>query len=166
MTSHICAPKECNSNDFENFVALVTEGGAVSENDVRYGAAHASHLVFVRDSDGHVVAVGALKRPRVSYRNRVFRSAAAVIPASRFQIELGYVAVANKSRGRGLSHSVVSALLFHGGGTNVFATTRADKPAMHRTLSKAGFVCEGQPYRNKKGTYDIVLYIRQSRLSE
>ena len=95
MTPIVCSPRECSPEDIEAFVALVTVGGAVSEADARYGAAHATHLAFVRDADGTVAAVGGLKQPRPSYRDRVFRESAATTPASRFRIELGYVAVAD-----------------------------------------------------------------------
>jgi GNAT superfamily N-acetyltransferase len=160
MTLSVYSPKECSPRDIEDFVALVTAGDAVSEANARYGAAHAFHLAFARDADGTLAAVGALKQPRLTYRDRVFRDAAAPTPASRFHVELGYIAVADAFQRRGLSHSIVSALLPHAAGADIFATTRADRPAMHHTLPAAGFVRDGQPYPNNEDTYDIVLYVR------
>ena len=160
MTSIVCSPRECHPEDIEAFVALVIAGGAVSEANAHYGTSHATHLVFVRDAGGILAAVGALKQPRLSYRDRVFRESAATVPASRVRIELGYVAVADGFQRRGLSHAVISTLLPHAAGADIFATTRADKPAMHRILSAAGFVREGQPYPNSEDTYNIVLYVR------
>jgi GNAT superfamily N-acetyltransferase len=160
MTPSICSPEKCRQADIEAFVSLVSAGGAVSEDNARYGAAHALHLAFIHDTDGTVAAVGAIKRPRVTYRDRVFRDASASTPASRFEIELGYIAVGDAYQKRGLSHSIVSALMPYAAGADIFATTRADKPAMHHTLPAAGFVREGQPYSNNQDTHEIVLYVR------
>lgn len=160
MNAIIRSPRDCSASEIEAFVALVREGRAVSEGDARYGATHAFRLAFVLHTDGTAIAVGALKQPELTYRNHVFMEAGAMIPASAFQIELGYIAVAAAFRKQGLSHSIVHALLPHSVHENIFATTRADKEAMQHTLPAAGFVQEGRPYPSQGGNYNLLLYVR------
>jgi GNAT superfamily N-acetyltransferase len=118
---------------------------------------------MLRDAEESLAAVAALKRPLLSYRRRVFASSRSALDPIAYNLELGYVAVSPAFARRGLSHKIVTALLAVASGENIFATTRADQPAMNRTLPAAGFRRAGIEYLSRHGMYPLVLYTRPGR---
>jgi GNAT superfamily N-acetyltransferase len=111
-------------------------------------------------SDGQLVGIGALKRPGLGYRNRVFAEAQATTPSDEYHVELGWVVVVKSHQGQRLSTRIVGELLAFAKNENVFATTRADKRAM-RLASECGFKLNGKPYPSGRG-YDLVLYLHNA----
>jgi GNAT superfamily N-acetyltransferase len=160
LTSSISLPSDCTEQALAEFEKLVIEGGAVNPQDLAQRIRKASRLLFLRAPDGQLVGVGALKHPRVGYRNRVFADARATVSAEEYPVELGWIVVAKSYQGRRLSTRVVGELLPFAKNENIFATTRADERIMS-FASDYGFKINGQPYPSGHG-YDLVLYLRNA----
>ena len=160
ITSSILSPADCAPEALADFEKLVIEAGTVDPQDLTRRIREASRLLFLREANGQLVGVGALKHPRSSYRSKVFSNAQATVLSDEYPIELGWVAVARSHQGRGLSRRVISQLVRVAESENLFATTRADARAM-RFAADHGFKPAGQPYPSGRG-YDLVLYLRKS----
>jgi GNAT superfamily N-acetyltransferase len=160
LSSSIFSPSDCTAEAVAEFEKLVIEGGAVNPQGLAQRIHNASRLLFLRAPDNQLVGVGALKRPRPTYRSKVFADARATVPADEYPVELGWVVVAKPYQGRRLSTRIVGELLTFATNENIFATTRADE----RVLSFAfdcGFKINGKPFPSGNG-YDLVLYLRNA----
>jgi len=152
-------PGDCSNDEIEAFVALVREGGEVSMQGLPERVCRSIALVFAR-VDSFMIGVAALKRPQLSYRRRVSTGSGAQLPTEEFPYELGWVYVAPESRGKGLSLSLSQAALSKSEGAGVFATSRTDNIAMHRSLAKLGFVSVGNPFASERGKHSLQVLVR------
>lgn len=159
VTSSILSPADCSPKALADFENLVIEGGTVDPQGLGERIRDASRLLFLRESNGRLVGVGALKHPLLNYRSRVFAQARATVPAEEYPIELGWIAVAKSHQGRGLWRRIIARLISLAGNENLFATTRADARAM-RFAADYGFKPAGKAYSSGRG-YDLVLYLRK-----
>lgn len=162
MNVSICAPSDCAPIDLAAFRVLVGAGDAVKSKGMANRVERAYRLLFLRDADGILIGVAALKRPSLSYRTRIFNEAHSTIDVSTFKLELGWVVIDRPYRGRLLPNRMVAELLPHAGKELVFATTRADKNAMQFALRQNGFSHEGVPFPSDRGGYRLILYVRLS----
>ncbi len=160
LTSSIFLPSDCTAKALADFEKLVIEGGAVKPQGLAERIRKASRLLFLRALDDQLVGIGALKHPRVEYRNRVFANAGATVSAGEYPVELGWVVVAKSYQGRRLSTRIVGELLPFAKNENIFATTRADERVMS-FASDYGFKINGKPYPSGYG-YDLVLCLRNA----
>ena len=160
VTSSILLPSDCSPQALADFENLVTKYGTVDPEGLTQRIREASRLLFLRESNGELVGVGAVKRPQLSYRRKVFAKAQATTAPDEYRVELGWVAVAKSLRGRGLSRRIISQLIGLVENENVFATTRADARAM-RFAADYGLNPTGKPYPSGRG-YDLVLYLRDA----
>jgi GNAT superfamily N-acetyltransferase len=165
LTSSIFLPSDCTEQALADFEKLVVEGGAVNPQGLALRVRNASRLLFLRAPDDQLIGTGALKYPRLSYRNRVFAEAGATVPAEKYPVELGWVVVTKSYQGRRLSTRIVGELLTFAKNENIFATTRADERVMS-FASDYEFQMNGKPFPSGHG-YDLVLYLRDAeRLPE
>jgi predicted GNAT family N-acyltransferase len=160
LTSSIFLPADCTAQALSEFEKLVIEGGAVNPQGLAQRIRKASRVLFLRSLDDQLVGVGALKHPRVEYRNRVFADAQATVSAEEYPVELGWVVVAKSYQGRRLSTRIVGELLPFAKNENIFATTRADERVMS-FAADYGFQINGKPYPSGRG-YNLVLYLRNA----
>ena len=160
VTSSIISPSDCSPEALAGFENLVTKYGTVDPEGLTQRIRDASRLLFLRESNGQVVGVGALKHPLLSYRRKVFAKAGTTAPSDEYRIELGWVTVAKSHQGRGLSRRIIGRLISLAGNENLFATTRADGRAM-RLAVDYGFKPGGKPYPSGRG-YHLVLYLRNA----
>src|SRR5580765_3407062 len=160
ITSSILSPSDCTSQALADFENLVIEAGTVDPEGLTQRIRDASRLLFLRGSKGQLVGVGALKRPQLGYRSKVFAKARATTPPDEYRVELGWVAVAKSHQGRGLSRRIIGQLISLAENENLFATTRADAQA-RRFAADHGFKRAGKPYPSGC-SYDLVLYLRNS----
>ena len=160
ITSSILSPSDCTPQALADFENLVIEAGTVDPEGLTQRIRDASRLLFLRQSNGQLVGVGALKRPQLSYRRKVFAKARTTTPPDEYRVELGWAAVAKSHRGRGLSRRIIGQLISLAESENLFATTRADARAM-RFAADHGFKPAGYPYPSGRG-YDLVLYLRNA----
>jgi GNAT superfamily N-acetyltransferase len=161
VSSSILSPVECTPQALADFEKLVMEAGTVDPQGLTERIRDASRLLFLRESNGQLVGVGAFKHPLLSYRTRVFAEARATASADEYPIELGWIAVAKSRQGRGLSRRIIGQLMSLAENENVFATTRPDARAM-RFAADYGFKLAGKPYSSGRG-YDLVLYLRDAK---
>jgi len=160
LSSSILSPSDYSARTLADFEKLVVEGGAVEPEGLTRRIRNASRLLFLREPDGKLVGVGALKHPRSGYRDRVFAKARATVPSDRYRVELGWVVVAKSHQGRGLSARIIGELLALVKNENIFATTRLDDRAM-RFASAHGFKPNGNCYPSGRG-YNLVLYLHNA----
>ena len=160
ITSSILSPSDCTTQALVEFENLVIEAGTVDPQGLTQRIRDASRLLFLRESNGQLVGVGALKHPLLSYRSKVFAKAGTTTPSDEYRVELGWVAVAKSHQGRGLSRRIISELISLAENKNLFATTRSDARAM-RFAADYGFKPAGKPYPSGRG-YDLVLYLRDA----
>jgi GNAT superfamily N-acetyltransferase len=160
ITSSVLSPSDCTPEALADFENLVIEAGTVDPEGLTQRIRDAFRLLFLRQSDGQLVGVGALKRPGLGYRNKVFAKAQATMSPDEYPIELGWVAVAKSHQGRGLSRRIIGQLITLAENENLFATTRTDARAM-RFAADHEFKLAGKPYPSGRG-YDLVLYLRNA----
>jgi predicted GNAT family N-acyltransferase len=161
VTSSILSPSDCTPQALADFENLVTKYGTVDPEGLTQRIRDASRLLFLRDSNGQLVGVGALKHPLLSYRTRVFAKAGLATLSDEYRVELGWVTVAKSHQGRGLSRRIIGQLISLAENENLFATTRAETRTM-RFAADYGFKPVGQPYASGRG-YDLILYLRNAR---
>lgn len=154
-------PSECSPREIDVFIDFVREGGEVQAAGLRERVTGAAALAFARLS-GSCVGVAALKLPQPNYRERIHKSSGILIPETAFPFELGWVFVSMSSRGKGYARLLSSAALAEGQGDGVFATSRADNAAMHRSLVRAGFEATGEPFRSSRGPYSLQIFLRHA----
>ena len=126
------------------FQAMVEEGGEVAARGLSDRMSEAHGLAYAAQGD-HFIAVGAMKRPRETYRSDVARKSEYDI--SDYEAELGWIYVAPEARGIGLGSRISKALCDSYEGAT-FATTRTDNEDMHDILKKLGFRAVGKPYES------------------
>ena len=160
LTSSVFLPSDCTAQALADFEKLVIEGGAVNPQGLAQRIRNASRLLFLRTSDGQLVGIGALKHPRLDYRNKVFADAQATVPADEYPVELGWIVVGRPYQGRRLSTRMVGELLPFAKNQNIFATTRPNERVMS-FASDYGFEINGKPYPSGHG-YDLILYLRNA----
>lgn len=152
------SPSDCSNIEIGDFIAFVRAGGEVSIQGLVERIHGAVALVFAR-INGLVVGVAALKQPQASYRRRVSSDSGAPIPATEFPYELGWVYVSPESRRNGLSLLLSQAALAESKGAGVFATSRTDNIAMHRSLAKLGFESTGSPFMSGRGNHSLQVFV-------
>jgi GNAT superfamily N-acetyltransferase len=161
VTSSIRSPSDCTPQALADFENLVIEAGTVDPQGLTQRIRDASRPLFLRESYGQLVGVGALKHPLLSYRSKVFAKAGTTAPSDEYRVELGWVAVAKLHQGQGLSRRIIGELISLSENENLFATTRADARAM-RFAADYGFKPAGKPYPSGRG-YDLILYLREAK---
>ena len=155
MEVTIKRPIDCSYSEITSFVDLVKEGGEVSTAGLVDRVRSAQALCFIQDKA--FVAVGAIKKPNVNYKARVFSKAGAKND-NNYKYELGWLYVTSSARGNGYGAALMKAIkgaLPDGG---CFATTRKNNTAMHHLLEKFGFKIIGRPYKSENGNYNLTLY--------
>ena len=122
-------------------VALILEGGAVERASSVRKWFPRSIRVAVKRSGGEIIGVGVIKPIRRRYANNVaMRSDAELDPETH---ELGYVAVKQQYRGRGISSAIVRELA-SAHGAALFATTWNAR--MISPLEQSSFVRKGSEW--------------------
>ncbi|MCH7914906.1 MAG: GNAT family N-acetyltransferase [Deltaproteobacteria bacterium] len=157
MTLAVKAPDACSSDEIKDFLELVGQGEEVEPGGLAGRVRKAAALVFLH-VDNQLAGVAALKNPNDGYRSSVFRKAATETPANEFPFEVGWVFILQRYRGKRLSRKLVEAALSRSEARPVFATSRADNKAMHRTLSACGFSREGTAYASDMSNQLLELF--------
>lgn len=158
VISSILSPGDCTPQALADFEKLLVAAGTVDPEGVTHRIRKAYQLLFLRESNGQLVGIGALKRPLSSYRAKVFAKAGISILSDEYPVELGWVAVRRSHQGRGFSRRIISQLISSVENENLFATTRDDARAKP-FATEYGFEAVGKPYPSGRG-YDLVLYVR------
>jgi GNAT superfamily N-acetyltransferase len=139
-------PPSCDPAELAAFETLVRESGEVAERGLPVRIRAAACLAFYYAPQGDLAAIAALKVPRKSYRDRVFRAARTRRRPDAYPLELGWFFVRPAHRGRRMSQRLAAPLLEQERDRAVFATARIGNSAMLKVLSSLGFERTGTPY--------------------
>ncbi|WP_444906684.1 GNAT family N-acetyltransferase [Microbulbifer sp. SSSA008] len=161
MQKIIKNPEDCSESEIRVFEKFVIEGGEVSTVGLRQRIYQAEKLIFIKD-DNQFIAIGALKNPKVSYKEKIFKKSNAQ-DQSEYKYELGWLYVVSSARGKGYGRELMQAILYGLSKSTCFATTRENNSHMHYLLEKFGFSRMGKPYKSTKGEYTLVLYGNSSQ---
>jgi hypothetical protein len=155
-------PNSLSESELRDFIALVRSGGEVSTAILEHNVRTAESLLTAHDAKG-LLGVAALKRPALSYRNRIADKSGVRLELELFPLELGYVFITPIARRLGLATKLCDLALKERDGVGVFATTRVANATMARVLQKVGFEARGRSYISGRGKYELQLFLRPPR---
>jgi predicted GNAT family N-acyltransferase len=141
------------------FCQLIREEGQVDLEGLEEQVRRAYALVFLFDRTD-LIGTAAIKQPRLDYKRRVFEMGAVPEMEEAYSFELGYVVVAKSHRNRKLSRQLVDAAIESVPDVPLFATSRSDRVAMHRTLERYNFRRVGQTYQSIEQGAEVLLFVR------
>jgi hypothetical protein len=150
-----CEPSELNPGELVDCAELIATGGAVDPASAKRELPQATAVATAR-KEAIIVGVAAIKRIRPEYASKIATRSGVNFPAET--PELGYVCVHVDHQRKGLSASLVNALL-SGRGLAVFATTSS--AAMKKTLRSAKFCLKGCEWEGKNGD-QLSLWLRDA----
>lgn len=127
--------------------------------DLESGFDRARHVLWTSDKRG-LTGVAALKVPRKNYWTRVFADTSSGLLYREYPFEFGYLYVEEDRRDEGYRRALIQKTLSLAGGSGVFATTRETNTDFHPFLLKQGFKRIGQPYKSKRGDFNLLLFVR------
>ena len=135
---------ELPDKDLRESVSLIASGDAVDPGTAEEHLPHCLFVVVKRKGD-QIVGVGTVKGLRPNYASTIARRSAFEFDPQMH--ELGYIAVRQSHRKRGISKAITERLLtlFE---RPLFATTSNEH--MERTLSQTGFVRKGRSWNSRK----------------
>src|SRR2546426_6032253 len=139
VKTEIRQARRCTDAEIAAFCCFVRQGDEVDPRGLEGRVRQRGKALVFLYVDNVLVGVGALKKPDKRYRDDVFLSAGVPKESSAFDLELGWVSVPEEHRGRHYSRVLSVAAMTQADGAATFATTRADNPAMQRTLEHLGF---------------------------
>lgn len=139
----LVAASELSESALNACIAILRQGKAVDWRSASNELPVAAAIIVARNGL-EIVGVGAIKRKRMEYAQRIAKKAKHEFPPET--LELGYVTVDERHRNKGLSHRITSSLLAAYNG-RLFATTY-DK-YMKRTLENAGFEKKGKQWKGR-----------------
>jgi GNAT superfamily N-acetyltransferase len=153
------APDSCSDHELADFAHLVREGFEGSDAGLPGRIRKARRLAFHYVSGSELVAIAALKAPDGRERASLFGMAGAPTDAEH-ELELGWVFVYPRYRGRRIARTLCELVLAHAPGTGIYATTRPDNEPMKRTLSMLSFVQAGKPFPHRRRDEELLLFLR------
>src|ERR1700692_3180251 len=102
VTTTAKQPGDCSPAELDAFKGLVLAGNQLAREGLDTRIKAAVCLVFQHDGD-ELMGVCALKEPLPSYKQRVFEQAESPDHPGEFPLELGWMFIAEKHRGKGFS---------------------------------------------------------------
>lgn len=155
----ICrTPGKCSDLELDDFCKIVAEGGEVADG-LKDRLKEASRLGFIK-YDGTIVGTAAIKKPKVTYRAKVFASANSGRAPKDFPYELGWIYLQEAHRKKGQMTKLIGELMPLAGDSNMFATTRKSNVIMQEMLHQLHFQPEGDEYPSKlKPDETVGLYL-------
>ena len=124
---------------------ILKEGAAVDVGSAKRGLRSARKIALAKNGK-EIIALATLKAFRPKYAAKIAQQSSATIERDTW--ELGYVAVRQTYRGKGLGRDVVQVLL-EGVEDALFATTAS--ATMGKILSEHGFTKSGKPWSGIAG---------------
>jgi len=149
-------PKESTEEELKDFYDLIVAGGNFT-GDLMDRIKDAKLLGFIYEG-GELVGTRGIKRPKDSYKNKVFDKAGVSELAREYKYETGYAYTSPKMRKKGL-YGKMASHMFKFLKFPTFATTQ------HKTvinlLKKYGFEQLGEPYKSEIGEHKLILMGRK-----
>ncbi|SFD85813.1 hypothetical protein [Thermophagus xiamenensis] len=144
-----------SKDEINRFKKIVTDAGQVKKETFDGLIDRDPILLFIPDTS-KIEAVGALKVPHVSYKNKVFCKSKSGLNPEDFDFEIGWIVSLNK--GKGLGKMVTEVLT--NCKPNIYATVREDNSRMRQILEMHNFKKSGDSFKSDRGDYKIVLYVK------
>jgi len=152
-------PSEISQDEINIIYSLVVRGNKVNPQTLMQRLLSSALIGYVKIND-KIVATSAIKQPTKEYRDSVFAKANVVEYASMFDFELGFFFIEEEHRGKKIASNLCDSLCKKFVANNIYAATRTTNFTMHRILTKNGFVPIGTQYKNRDGTADLILFIK------
>lgn len=156
-STQIQAPSSCTEEERREFARLVRLGFDGSDEELPDRISNAKWLAFYHSPGDTLAAIAGLKAPTETYREDVFKKAAAHVGSAGYELELGWVFVLPVYRGNRVAASLCRLLLASVPTSRVFATTRPSNSSMIRILLALGFRRTGKPYQRRSEA--LALYL-------
>jgi GNAT superfamily N-acetyltransferase len=154
-------PSHLTRAELGEFEKLIREGGQVEGRGLKELIAEALVLAFVK-SGGAMIAVGALKKPRARYTQKIAK-ASDYPELTVFKAELGWMHTIPAHQGKGHARRICQALTSICS-DGMFATTNTENGGMRHLLETAGFVEVGKPYRSSLHSEELLsVWVREAR---
>lgn len=155
------APADCSEADLDRFAALVTQGGEVADG-MRERVSTAHLLGFIK-YEGHAVGVAALKKPKATYRKKVFEQAKSERSGADFLFEVGWIFLKENHRQKGQMTELLTTMFEAVTGKRIFATTRSANEVMKQVLTHFKFETSGDPYPSVEHPDETIqLFLREA----
>ncbi len=153
-------PSKCSKRELDTFEDMVKRGGEVATKGLRDRVERAEWLVFLYAENEALAGIAAVKRPKDSYKDKIFRKAKAAENSADYGLEVGWIFIDEDFRRRGYSRHLLEAALKLARGSPVFVTTREGNVAMRKTISHCGMRESGGAYASdrEEGQHTLVLY--------
>ena len=113
-------------------------------------------LLFYPDAKV-IEAIGALKIPNKSYKEKVFLKSKAKLNPNSFDYELGWIV--SLTNGQGIGKAVTKYLAEYK--PKIYATVREKNEKMHHIMRTNSFQQIGLSYDSERGDYKNMLYIKE-----
>lgn len=152
-------PNQYTKNELELFRQLIEEGGEVSTKGLEKRIANAEKLATAW-SENDLIAIGAVKKPLLSYQQKVFEAAESHHQASEDIREIGWLFTSPAHRGKGIGNKIMTVLIDDLPNLRCIATTRTNNHSMNHVLPKFGFIKIGTDYQSKNGQYRLSLFLK------
>jgi RimJ/RimL family protein N-acetyltransferase len=152
------SPAACSKEELSCFLAMVAGAGEVNKEGLQNRIGGAEALAFLKRGE-EIIGVGALKRPNLTYKARVFKKANAKSLAGEFGLELGWLVIGKAHRGNKHSQIIVQALLAHSKNKKLYATSASTNEPMHKTLIKYKFQQEGVAWPSDDRETSLLLFV-------
>jgi predicted GNAT family N-acyltransferase len=157
MQIEVKSPNDCNSEELNNFERIVVEAGQVQAVGFRDLMLNAYRLIFIK-VNGKLVATGAIKVPRESYKKDIFEKAGVSELLNKYKYEIGWIFVSISQRRKGFSTEIVKALIEVISNHGCYATTKSNNIGMHTIFDKMCFEKLGNDYQSSNGDYNLRLF--------
>jgi predicted GNAT family N-acyltransferase len=158
LVCHASTPGACSAEERARFAELVRRGGEVDAHGLDGRILRANTLALLKQGD-ELAGIAAIKNPLPRYRRSAFMKAEAGLSDEEWCYELGWIFLVERMRGKGYSLKLVKCALDAVVGCRVFATSRTDNVAMHKTLAHFGFAQQGAAYPSERGDHQLALFL-------
>lgn len=152
------APQYLTEDESKQIKAMIIAGGEVNAANIDERLA-AAHKVAFFETEGLILATASIKKPLISYRDKVFKKAKVPEQSVDFEYELGYLYTLPGARGKNLSNRLISTLLIPLDQQVVFSTTHAGNINGYSLMRTMGFSRIGEYFPNANRTDQLALYI-------
>jgi len=142
--------------EVNNFKKIVIEAREVKEKTFD-GLINKNPILLFIPNTSNIEAIGALKVPHDSYKNKVFSYSKSSLNPKDFYFELGWIVSLNEGKGFGKTLTEILSKYK----PNVYATVRRKNDKMRHILETFGFEKSGDSYKSDRGDYENVLYIKK-----
>lgn len=150
----VLSPASCTEAQLSSFEAALIAAGEKSSPTLGERIRRAERLAFAME-DGGIIAVGALKCPKLEHRTALFKRASAEVSPEPFVLELGWL-----TGGDEVVPALVSALAREAGERATFVIVQMNETTLQKELLRQGFRTGSPPYSSSHGDYSNQIYIR------